>query len=77
MHISKSTGNIIVKAEGEVAVGEFVYDSRSKRVGVVFDFFGPVEQPFIAVKPNAQEPVSFIGSELFVVEQQRHRGKRR
>jgi len=74
MHVSKSTGQLIVRAKEEVSIGDFVYDSKRKRVGVVFDFFGPVEAPYIAVKPHG-DPAAFVGAELFVEE--RRREKRR
>jgi rRNA processing protein Gar1 len=67
MHVSKSTGQMIVRAKEEVSIGDFVYDSKRKRVGVVFDFFGPVGAPYIAVKPHI-DPTPFIGVELFVEE---------
>ena len=74
MHISKSTGQLIVRAKEEASIGDLVYNSQRKRVGVVFDFFGPVEAPYIAVKPHG-DPTGFVGAELFVVE--RRREKRR
>jgi len=70
MHVSKSTGQLIVRAREEASIGDFVYDSKRKRVGVVFDFFGPVEAPYIAVKPHS-DPAGFVGAELFVEESRR------
>jgi RNA-binding protein len=61
---------MIVRAKEEASIGDFVYDSKRKRVGVVFDFFGPVEAPYIAVKPHS-DPVAFVGVELFVEERRR------
>ena len=58
---------MIVRAKEEASIGDFVYDSKRKRVGVVFDFFGPVGAPYIAVKPHS-EPDAFVGVELFVEE---------
>jgi RNA-binding protein len=72
MHVSKSTGQLIVRAKEEVSIGDFVYDSHRKRVGAVFDFFGPVEAPYIAVKPHSNG-ADFVGSELFVEERRRER----
>jgi RNA-binding protein len=72
MHISKSTGQLIVRAKEEASIGDFVYNSQKKRVGVVFDFFGPVEAPYIAVKPHG-DPTGFVGAELFVEERRRER----
>lgn len=76
MHVSKSTGNLILRAEGEASVGEFVFDGKRRRVGSVFDFFGPFSTPFIAIKPYDVDAASLVGEELFAVEL-RHRGKRR
>jgi RNA-binding protein len=70
MHVSKSTGQLIVRAREEASIGDFVYDSKRKRVGIVFDFFGPVEAPYIAVKPHS-DPAGFVGAELFVEESRR------
>ena len=75
MHISKSSGQVIIRASDEVSIGDFVYDAKRKRVGVVFDFFGPVGAPYIAVKPHG-DPSGFVGSELFV-EPRAYHGKRR
>ena len=72
MHVSKSTGQLIVRAKEEASIGDFVYDSKRKRVGVVFDFFGPVDGPYIAVKPHG-EAAEFVGVDLFVEERRRER----
>jgi len=72
MHISKSTGQLIVRAREEANIGDFVYDFKRKRVGVVFDFFGPVESPYIAVKPHS-DPTGFVGAELFIEERSREK----
>jgi RNA-binding protein len=72
MHVSKSTGLMIVRAREEASIGNFVYDSKRKRVGVVFDFFGPVGAPYIAVKPHS-DPAPFVGVELFIEERLRER----
>jgi rRNA processing protein Gar1 len=74
MHVSKSTGQLIVKAREEASIGDFVYDLKRKRVGVVFDFFGSVESPYISVKPHS-DPSGLVGAELFVEE--RRKDKRR
>lgn len=76
MHVSKSTGQLIVRAKEEVSIGDFVYDGKRRRVGVVFDFFGPVDAPFIAVKPHGENSAEYVGAELFV-EPRTRQNKRR
>jgi len=77
-HISKSTGNLIAKAEQELNVGDFLYDQKGKRVGSVFDFFGPIGAPYIAVKLHSPEATKLIGEPLFVFERDKREygGKR-
>ncbi len=66
LHISRSSGNLIVEAEGkEVRIGEAVFDRGGRRVGSVFDIFGPVDSPFMSVKTRLKDPERLVGKELF------------
>jgi RNA-binding protein len=51
LHVSSMTGHLIVKAQTVPRVGEKVYDGELRLLGSVFDVFGPVESPYVAVKP--------------------------
>lgn len=64
-HISSSSGNLILRAERQVKIGEAIADSRGKQIGQVFDIFGPVEAPFIAVKTRLKDPEKLLGEDLF------------
>jgi RNA-binding protein len=55
LHTS-SSGNIILKAENPPRIGDQVMDENLNRVGTVFDVFGPVSSPYVAVRPNVEEP---------------------
>jgi RNA-binding protein len=72
IHVSKSTGQLILLAKNEVSIGDFVYDGKRKRVGAVFDFFGPVNAPYIAVKPHDGTISHLEGIELFVEDNRRN-----
>ena len=65
MHISRSSGNLILESSRNVKIGETVTNSKGKRVGVVFDVFGPVDNPFSAVRTRIKNPEHLIGAELF------------
>ena len=55
LHVS-AAHNIILRAEGEPPrVGETVVNSHLKPVGIVYDVFGPVSQPYVSVKPRVSE----------------------
>jgi len=65
MHISRSSGNLILESSRNAKIGETVTDSKGKRVGVVFDVFGPVDSPYSAVRTRIKNPERLIGAELF------------
>lgn len=66
LHISSSSGNLILEAENEVRIGESVFDESGRRVGTVFDLFGPVSRSFVAVKPRIMDPESLLDEALFL-----------
>ncbi len=65
MHISRSSGNLILESSRNAKIGETVTDFKGKRVGVVFDVFGPVDNPYSAVRTRIKNPERLIGAELF------------
>ena len=65
LHISSVSGNLILKSEKNVRMGEAIFDEKGRKIGVVFDIFGPVASPFIAVKPTVASPERYVGEPLF------------
>lgn len=51
LHRSK-TGKLIVRLHAEARIGQPVLDRRGKRVGSVFDIFGPVTAPYASIRLN-------------------------
>ncbi|MEM4727556.1 MAG: Gar1/Naf1 family protein [Candidatus Bathyarchaeia archaeon] len=66
LHISSNSGNLILKAETSAIIGEPVTDRDNRVVGRVFDVFGPVSNPFVAVKPELDRPERLVGRPLYV-----------
>jgi RNA-binding protein len=66
LHVS-STKNMILKAENLPHVGDKVVDETLKQVGTVFDVFGPVSSPYVAVRPSVEEPNLFVDHVLYAV----------
>ncbi|MCW3991199.1 MAG: Gar1/Naf1 family protein [Candidatus Bathyarchaeota archaeon] len=64
-HISSSSGNLILKAESNVRIGDDVFDGDGRKIGAVFDILGPVSSPFVAVKPRVDAPERYVGEPLF------------
>lgn len=66
LHRSGSSGNLILGAEDSVKIGETILDSSGRKVGTVFDLFGPVSGPYVAVKPSIERPERLLGEALFL-----------
>jgi len=64
LHTS-SSGNLILKAEKLPHIGEQVVDENLNPIGTVFDIFGPVSSPYIAVRPGVEEPNQFTQHVLY------------
>jgi len=66
LHVT-STKNMILKAENIPQIGDRVVDENLNHVGKVFDVFGPVSSPYVAVTPTVDEPKRFVDHVLYAV----------
>jgi len=66
LHVS-STKHMILKAENLPNIGDRVVDENLKQVGTIFDVFGPVASPYIAVRPSVEEPSRFVDHVIYAV----------
>ena len=64
VHIS-SNGNMILKADNVPRIGDQAVDESLKAVGMVFDVFGPVGNPYVAVRPSVDEPSRYVQRVLY------------
>ncbi len=42
---------LVVRADRAPQLGQAAFDSAGKRIGNVFELFGPVKSPYVAIKP--------------------------
>ena len=66
VHIS-SSGNMVLKADNVPQIGDQAIDENLKAVGMVFDVFGPVANPYVAVRPRVDEPSHYVQRVLYAV----------
>lgn len=66
LHISPNR-NLILKAENLPRIGDRVVDENLKPVGIVYDIFGPVTAPYVAVKTNLRETQRLVKRILYAV----------
>ncbi len=78
LHVS-SNKKLIIKAENLPRIGDRVMDNHLKPVGTVFDVFGPTSSPYVAVKPDVEEPHRLVNHVLYATPspEMKRRRKRR
>ncbi len=76
LHISPSR-KIVIKAENVPKIGETVVDENFKTIGEVFDIFGPVSSPYVAVRPKMQEPEELVRQRLYSLPSKRRKEKQK
>ena len=72
-----SSRSLILKADHLPRIGDRVVDDKLSNVGTVFDVFGPVSSPYIAVKPSVDEPSLLVGHFLYAVPSTKFKRERR
>jgi len=68
---------MILKAENLPRIGDQVTDENLKPIGAVFDVFGPVSSPYVAVRPSVEDPNRFIQRMLYAVPSSKPRREKR
>ena len=76
LHVS-SGKSMILKADNIPRIGDKAVDDKLHHVGTVFDVFGPVSSPYVAVKPSVEEPSLFVGHVLYAVPSAKQRREKR
>jgi rRNA processing protein Gar1 len=61
LHFSKSH-SLILKLESKELpkLKEEVYDSKLRKIGIIFDIFGPTSSPYVSIKPIVPNPESLV-----------------
>jgi rRNA processing protein Gar1 len=65
-----------VKVENTPKIGAIVVDENLKPVGEVFDIFGPVPSPYVAVKPNVANTEVFVNKIMYVLPSKKERERK-
>jgi RNA-binding protein len=74
LHITPSR-NIIIKVENLPKIGETVVDESLKPIGKVFDIFGPVTSPYVAIKSTIREIGRLNNKTLYALPPERRKEK--
>jgi len=59
-------GTVLVRSDFAPPQGTPVVNRRGEAVGTVLKVFGPVKQPFLALRPAGKPGLGLVGSEVFL-----------
>ncbi|MCX8188561.1 MAG: Gar1/Naf1 family protein [Nitrososphaeria archaeon] len=76
LHKAKS-GNLVLKATEFFKSSLTVYDDEGKKVGFVVETFGPVNSPYVLVKPTTDRIHKLLGKTLYVKDDGEGIGRKR
>ncbi len=61
-------GNLIIKAKFTPKIFSEVLDGSTKALGKVIRIFGPVDEPYLSVKPSKKLLLNMMGQEVYTVQ---------
>ena len=65
LHLSRNK-NLIIRTKTPPKIGMTVVDRKHQKVGTVKDVFGPVENPYVSVKPDVVKPEEYVGKTIYL-----------
>ncbi len=65
LHLS-SNKNLILKTSRPLKPQTTVLDNQLRPVGAIYDVFGPVADPYVAIKPTVKNPEQYVGRFLYL-----------
>ena len=65
LHLSNNN-NLILRTKIQIKPQTIVLDDQLNHVGKINDVFGPVTNPYIAIKPSVKNPNKYVGQILYL-----------
>lgn len=66
LHLS-SNKNLILRTKNKVKAKTPVLNEELSQVGIIFDIFGPVDNPYVSVKPTVNNAGQYVGHFLYIM----------
>lgn len=72
----KNIGKIIHYTKYRVFVAESgravplntpIYDEKKKKIGIVTDVIGPINKPYLVIKPVVDKPEKYVGKNIYIL----------
>ena len=70
LHYAKNK-MFVIEAEDKILPETILISSRGKKIGKVVDVIGPINKPYLVVKPLVENPEKYVGGEAYYVKRRR------
>ena len=66
LHLSTNK-NLILRTKSNVKTKIPVFSEELHQIGVIYDIFGPVDNPYVSIKPTIDNSKQYIGHILYTM----------
>ena len=66
LHLSNNK-HLILRTKIKVKAKTVVLNEGLNQVGLIFDIFGPVGNPYVSIKPTVDNPERYVGRFLYTM----------
>ncbi len=61
----------VIEAEEKILPEDKLVDAKGRVIGEVIDVIGPINKPYLVVKPLVNKPEKLIGAEVYYLKKRR------
>ncbi|MDQ1279129.1 MAG: RNA-binding protein [Thermoproteota archaeon] len=66
LHLSNNR-HLVLRTKIKVKTKAAVLNDELNQVGLIFDIFGPVNYPYVSIKPTVNNPSKYVGHFLYTM----------
>jgi len=63
----------VIEAREKLVPDTVLLDSRGGKLGKVIDVIGPINRPYLVVKPSLKNPEKYVGAYVYYVKKRKRR----
>ncbi len=70
LHYTKNK-MFVIEAKSKIIPETILINSKGEKIGKVIDVIGPVNRPYLVVKPTIEKPEKYVGGEVYYIKRRR------
>lgn len=57
----------VAESRRAISLNTPIYDDRKRKIGIVTDVIGPINKPYLVIKPLVDKPEKYVGKDIYVL----------